>query len=98
MQSIAKQYHILPSEQEELHYPDWYRLVAGLMEDTPLGRIVQIRAETDREAIERMGEYEHGVRRRWREFRANKVKAEVKPEQYAAMFEKMFENMFGGGV
>lgn len=93
-----KQYHILPSEQEDLHYSDWYRLVAGLMEDTPLGRIVQIRAETDREAIERMGEYEQGVRRRWREFRANKVKAEVKPEQYAAMFEKMFENMFGGGV
>ena len=46
-QSIAKQYGILPSEQAELAFSDWSLLVAGLMEDTPLGRVVAIRCEHD---------------------------------------------------
>ena len=37
-QSIAKQYGVLPSEQGNLRYADWAKLVGGLMDDTPLLR------------------------------------------------------------
>ena len=50
-QSIAKQYRVLPSEQGDLRYSDWIKMVSGLMDDTPLGRIVMIRSETDKERI-----------------------------------------------
>ena len=50
-QSIAKQYRVLPSEQGDLHYSDWLKMVSGLMDDTPLGRIVMIRSENDKERI-----------------------------------------------
>lgn len=96
-QSVAKQYGILPSDQEELHYNDWLLLVGGLMEDTPLGRIVLIRKEDDRERLKSFTQHEHHIRNEWRNFRAqHKMKSEQKkPEDFAGMFEKMFSKMLG---
>lgn len=96
-QSVAKQYHILPSEQEELSYSDWSQLVAGLMHDTPLGRIVSIRAEKDKKTIDRFGSYEKRVRSEWQNFRSQKMKQEYTEADklaVAEMFEKMFAKMF----
>nr|MCR4889008.1 bacteriophage Gp15 family protein [Ruminococcus sp.] len=42
VQSVAKQYGLLPSEQEEMSYSEWLLLVGGIMEDTPLGQTVLI--------------------------------------------------------
>lgn len=98
IQSVAKQYGIIPSEQEELHYRDWLLLVSGLMEDTPLGRIVLIRKEEDKERLKCFTKYEHRIRNEWRNFRAEqKLRGETpkKPEDFAGMFEKMFAKMFG---
>ena len=46
-QSIAKQYGILPAAQGELGWAEWVKLVGGLMDDTPLGRVVAVRSESD---------------------------------------------------
>lgn len=94
-QSIAKQYHILPSEQDELHYSDWALLVSGLMDDTPLGRVVEVRCETDKERIKAFGAGEMRIRREWNEFLANKKRED--PEKAKAdilELEKMLAEMF----
>lgn len=96
MQSIAKQYHILPSEQEELHYSDWYRLVAGIMEDTPLGQTVLIRKENDSNIIKKMSPHEKEVRRHWFEFTHKDKKLKQVDKEAIVYFEKMFAEMFGG--
>lgn len=95
-QSIAKQYNILPSEQEDMHYSDWLLLVGGLDEKTPLGRTVMIRMESDKERLKHFGKYEHRIRNEWKNFRAKQRVAEEKktPQQMAEFFEKMFANMF----
>ena len=41
-QSLATQYGILPAAQAELPYPEWAKLVGGLMDNTPLGRVVAV--------------------------------------------------------
>ncbi len=64
-QSIAKQYGILPSKQDDLQYPDWAKLVGGLMEDTPLGRVVAIRSETDPDVIRRFTPDQRRIRSEW---------------------------------
>ena len=75
-ESIAKQYHILPSQQDDLSYSDWSQLVSGLMDDTPLGRIVTIRCETDKERIKRFTPHEKAIRTEWARFKAGqKLKA-----------------------
>jgi hypothetical protein len=94
-QSIAKQYHILPGEQPELHYSDWILLVGALMEDTPLGQIVLIRKEKDRSRLKHFNSYEHRIRNEWRNFRANQKKNSIDSKEYIADFERMFANMFG---
>ncbi len=100
IQSISKQYHILPSEQEELHYSDWISLVAGLMHDTPLGQVVRIRSEKDKNMLKSFGAYENKLRSEWFEFRSRHT-AQTATEQdkldVANYFYNMFANMFGGG-
>ncbi|HJI26054.1 MAG TPA: Gp15 family bacteriophage protein [Oscillospiraceae bacterium] len=98
MQSIAKQYNILPSEQENLHYSDWYRLVAGLMHDTPLGQIVRIRSEDNKDIIKNFDRYEKQIRSEWTAFRSQKAKetfTEQDKLETARYFERLFKGMFG---
>ena len=95
-QSIAKQYHILPSEQGELSYSDWALLVSGLMEDSPLGQIVLIRKETDRKRIKNFSVYERRIYNEWRNFLAGKKQEDKAESQKAILnFEDMFREMFG---
>lgn len=94
-QSIAKQYGILPSEQDEMHYSEWILLVGGLMEDTPLGQTVLIRKENDKERLKHFTQHEHRIRNEWRSFTAKQqLSQNKKPEDFAKMFEDMFRNMF----
>lgn len=86
-QSIAKQYGIIPSEQEELKYSDWAKLVSGLMEDTPLGRIVSIRSETDREVIKKFTSEQKKVYNDWQRFRSWKIMRD--PEFFRSYEEQM---------
>lgn len=95
-QSIAKQYHILPSEQEELSYSDWSKLVSGLMNDTPLGRVIEIRSEEDRDIINNMNSDQLAIRRKWQEFCNSQITyTEEDMHKQAEMLEKMMMSLFG---
>lgn len=94
-QSVAKQYGILPSEQDEMHYGEWTLLVGGLMEDTPLGQTVLIRKENNKERLKHFTRHEYRIRNEWRSFIANqKVSESKQPENFAKMFEDIFKNIF----
>lgn len=98
-QSIATQYGVLPDVQGELSYPTWSKLVSGLMDDTPLGRIVGIRGETDRKVIAKMTPWQRRVRTEWQRFKAKKQE-EQSPEflrQKMSQMEMMLARAFGGG-
>lgn len=66
------------------------------MEDTPLGQIVLIRKEDDRDRLKRFSAYENRIRNEWRSFRAGQITEQTgqSPEQQVANFEKMFAKMF----
>lgn len=87
---------MLPAQQEELPYSDWIMLVSGIMEDTPLGQIVSIRKESDKDRIKHFTRYEHKIRNEWRSFRAGQKK-KADTEKSIAALEDMFRNMFGKG-
>ena len=98
-QSIAKQYGILPAMQGELPYSEWAKLVSGLMDDTPLGRVVSTRMEKDRKIIAQMTPWQRAVRSEWQSFRAKKLAIQTKPEEARAQMarlETMIARMFGG--
>ncbi len=77
-----------------MHYSDWSLLVSGLMNDTPLGKVVEIRCETDKERIKMFTPGERRIRREWQEFLTKQKKPEELQNDIKE-FERMFARMFG---
>ena len=98
-QSIATQYGILPVAQGELSYPEWAKLVSGLMDDTPLGRVIAVRGETDQKIIAQMNSRQRKIRSEWQTFAASKAIKKPRTELMAQMkhLEEMLAKAFGGG-
>lgn len=98
-QSIATQYGILPKDQAELPYDEWAKLVSGLMDNTPLGKVVETRGETDQKVIAQMNSWQRKIRADWQAFLAEKAKRQPRQDLMAQMaaLEAMFANAFGGG-
>ena len=99
-QSIAKQYGLLPAQQGEISWQDWQKLVSGLMDDTPLGRVVAVRSEEDRERIQQFSPWQQQIRAEWAAFRANQMletTTETDLRKQMAGLEKLLANAFGGG-
>lgn len=98
-QSIATQYGILPNEQAQLPYEEWSKLVSGLMDNTPLGRIVSIRGEKDFKVISQMNPWQRQVRAKWQSFLASRAKEKPREQLLQQMnsLERMLAQAFGGG-
>ena len=94
-QSIAKQYHVLPSEQENLRYSDWAKMVSGLMDDTPLGRIVSIRSEKYPEMLKHFTKEQKQIRAEWAAYKASQIKDNKDATKQIADLERMIAGLFG---
>ena len=99
-QSIATQYGILPHQQGDLSYSEWAKLVSGLMDDTPLGRIVAVRTETDHKVISQFSPWQRQIRADWNAFKAQRLSQQSTEdmEQQMKQLEKMLASAFGGGM
>ena len=72
---------------------EFRQLLSGLNGDTPLGYVVQTRAEKDPKKIRKMTAHEKKIRRDWMSFKSknNKTKkVELKAEDISKVFSKMF--------
>ena len=98
-QSIATQYGILPSQQGYLSYSEWFKLVSGLMDDTPLGRVVAVRTETDQKIISQYSPWQRQIRAEWNAFQAQRMSQQSTEdmEQQMKQLERMLASAFGGG-
>ncbi len=92
--SFAQQYGIrLYHEYENMSCEEFRQLLSGLNGDTPLGYVVQTRAEKDPKKIRKMTAHEKKIRSDWLAFKvkSNKEqKVELKTEDIAKVFSKMF--------
>lgn len=61
------------------------------MGDTPLGYVVQIRAETDKKRIGQMTQQEKKIRREWRQFKTKQAMANHQAQQITMTVEQ-FQN------
>lgn len=72
---------------------EFRQLLSGLNGDTPLGYVVQTRAEKDPKKIRKMTAHEKKIRSDWMSFKSknNKTKkVELKSEDISKVFSKMF--------
>lgn len=95
-QSLAAQYGVLPSEQGELSFADWSQLVAGIMDNTPLGRVVSVRMETDPKIIANFDSAQRRIRSEWAMFRARQKKESGAGAARLKELQNALASMFGG--
>lgn len=96
--SFLTQYglRIRTKEFESVTWDEFRSLLAGISPDTPLGRIVAIRSETDKDVIKHFTRDQKRIYDEWR----NRKAAAMTPESYdQAMvnLERMMAQLCGGG-
>lgn len=86
----------MPSAQDDLAYSDWAKLVSGLMNDTPLGKIIEIRSETESDIIKNMTREQLVIRSEWENFRNSNIYYDDGDlEKQAEHLENMMKSLFG---
>lgn len=83
-----KQYGVRLSQEPDMPWTEFCGLLSGLMHDTPLGQIVEIRAEDDKEVLKRFTPEQRRIRAEWR-----RRAVSMDPSSYAASM-RGFEDLF----
>lgn len=94
--SIASQYGIRLRQVSDMPWSEFCNLVAGLLPETPLGAVVQIRSEDDPEMLKRFNKDQLAIRNKWREKQA--LQQLGNPEVFKQSMDNlslMLKNMFG---
>ena len=95
MSSFAQQYGIrLYQEYETISYQEYTQLLVGIGGDTPLGNVVQIRAETDSKKINEFNTYEKRIYREWQDY-INENKPKVDDVQRGIEVQQWLKSLFG---
>lgn len=94
--SFVKQYGIR-LRKLDLSWKEFSTLLIGIMPDTPLGQIINIRSETDAKTIKQFNPSQKKIYNDWKLKRANeKLKNPEQLSKEMFMLEKSMEFMFGG--
>jgi len=87
--SFTAQYGIRLRYEPDMSWGEFSTLLAGLMPDTPLGQIVSIRSEDDKEMLKHFTPEQHRIRNEWRSRQAQVL---ISDPETAAKMVKMFQN------
>ncbi|NOW84276.1 hypothetical protein B0H39_002157 [Clostridium beijerinckii] len=91
------QYGIRLREENDMTFSEFCTLLTGIMPKTPLGQIVSIRAEEDKDMLKNFTKEQHEIRNEWRN-KNNPVvdMTEEEKAQKAKEFQEIMAKMFGG--
>lgn len=71
--SFSAQYGIRLRGENDMSWGEFCTLLAGLMHDTPLGQVISIRSETDKDILKSFTKEQHKIRSEWRNRHINKL-------------------------
>ena len=97
--SFQTQYGIrLSRDLQGMKWNEFKALLIGIGSETPLGRIVSIRAEEDEEVLKHFTKDQHRIRNEWKSKRAKEIAkrmTESDMKAVAEQFKQMFIQMAG---
>lgn len=71
--SFTAQYGIRLRQEDDMSWSEFCTLLAGIMPETPLGQVVSIRSENDKEVLKSFTKEQHRIRNEWRRRRTKAV-------------------------
>lgn len=97
MSSFLSEYGIRIYSQDfkNMKWGEFCALLSGLSADSPIGRIVQIRAENDPKVLKHFTAHQRKIRSEWRN-RAVKNVSEKSRDEVLDYLKNMFVSMSGG--
>jgi len=93
--SFTSQYGIRLRQEDDMSWSEFCTLLAGIMPETPLGQVVSIRSENDKEVLKNFTKEQHRIRNEWRRRRTKAValnKDEAKKQ--LKMFQEAMKKAF----
>lgn len=94
--SFFKQYGIRLRQINDMPWDEFCSYLSGIMPDTPLGNVVQIRSEDDKEILKNFTPEQKRIRSEWRN-RMAKNMDKKQAEDAIEMFKNMFKELANGG-
>jgi len=91
--SFAQQYGIRLRQENGMTWDEFTTLLSGLKPDTPLGNIVSIRSETNKDILKHFTPQQKKIRSDWKKRNVKKVVNMDRYNHDMKMFEKMFESL-----
>ena len=93
--SFVAQYGIRLRNEDDMSWDEFCTLLAGIMPKTPLGEMVSIRAEENKDILKNFTKEQHKIRNDWRN-RNNPIKDMTDEEKAEKVKEaqQLFKNMF----
>ena len=90
------QYGIRLRNEPEMSGSEFQTLLIGIMPKTPLGQIVSIRSEEDKEMLKNFTEEQHRIRNEWRN-RVNPIRdmSDEDKEESMREFQEIIMKAFG---
>lgn len=95
--SFASQYQMQEADIAVMEWREFSILLAGIMPKTPLGMVVQIRAEEDKDILKHFTAEQQNIRNVWRN-RHSRITgmSEKEKEQSMKELQNIFAKAFGG--
>ena len=93
--SFTAQYGIRLRAEEEMSWSEFSTLLAGIMPETPLGQIITIRSENDKDTLKHFTPAQHKIRNEWRSKFNQKAKMDPKvAEQQLKNLQQALKQVF----
>lgn len=94
--SFTAQYGIRLRTESDMSWGEFITLLAGIMPDTPLGQVISIRSETDRDVIKHFTKEQHRIRNEWRNRQFSRIADMDKKavEKQIRMMQDAFKQAF----
>lgn len=80
--------------ETDMQWDEFCTLLSGIMPKTPLGQVVSIRSEEDKETLKTFNDHQRKIRQDWRRKQA-RLRTEEENELMMKKLEHMFEKAFG---
>jgi len=88
--SFAAQYGIRLRHEPHISWGEFSRLLAGLMPETPLGRIVSVRLARNTDRLRKLSAEDRRIRAEWLRFRLSQKPAQADISSLQQAFEACF--------
>jgi hypothetical protein len=80
-----------------MSWGEFCTLLAGIMPETPLGQVVSIRSENDKNMLKHFTPEQHRIRNEWRNRQAREMMSDpAEAENMVKAFQEACKQAFGG--